>query len=122
MWIIHEWLTRLLRMRQQLEADAANGHEWLLRIRVRILNFLVSRYGEQRAETKPDDERADSEQAADPQGQLELPFPNFYVAPSAEKWAGGEASGPRKRTELREPLNNIRRINAEKRERWRWWL
>ena len=43
--VIQEWQTRLANLRQLVAAEA-RGPAWLWSIRIRILEYLVARYGE----------------------------------------------------------------------------
>jgi hypothetical protein len=113
-WLFNHWVSSLLRIRAQLATDAERSEAWLLRIRARILTFLVARYGE----------HSDPEPMNDPGGRF-ITGPverEAYCAPGVERWIGGASAGPRRGKELSGPLRDIRRINAGKLPRWRWWV
>ncbi|MGH7131226.1 MAG: hypothetical protein ACREJO_04705 [Phycisphaerales bacterium] len=110
--LISEWTARLLGVRKLLRKPAPDTDGWLLRIRERVLTFLVARYG-----TKQDVLRAEpwgpelfEDEPTQFTDYLPLLEPEVADAP------------PRRRQVLAEPLRNIRQINEDKRPRWRLWL
>lgn len=116
-WIIHEWIARLMLLRERLREHFAAGSvaggeresdAWYLIIRARILAFLVQRYRELPMETEV---RGQSATESERVGEM----PTFCaVLP--------EDAPPRKREDLGRLLRSIRARNEASRPRWRWWI
>jgi hypothetical protein len=111
-WFLNQWSIRLMHIRLRLAADSQDAHSWLLRVRERVLTFLIARYGQGGVEEAGEQARVRDAHA----GRRE-----FFAAPRPERWAGGSAHGPRKPAEMRNLLRDIGHINRHKRDRWRWW-
>jgi hypothetical protein len=104
LFLLHEWLLRLAAIRRQFAADARDGHGWMLRIHARILRFLISRYDE----TTLDPGSRHPGESVDPR-------PTYCIVEPGDH-------PPRRRRDLSHLLRDVRRINADKRPRWRWWI
>ena len=118
-WIIHEWIARLMLLRERLREHmgaggaAGGGGEadaWFLILRARILAFLVQRYRDLPMESE---ERG---QESPRQGEAGTgSMPTFCaVLP--------EDAPPRKRDDLGRLLRSIRARNEASRPRWRWFF
>lgn len=110
-WLIQEWIAQWLGLRDRLR-DEPRGHDaWWLSIRERILRFMVSRYL---------DEPADPEEHARAMsGQTPPPIPAEQRRTFCRA-AASNAYGPRTCVELEGKLRSLRRVNENKRPRWRW--
>jgi len=104
--LIIEWTLRRVRLRA-LATDGADGYRWLYSIRLRILNYLLSRHGEPRPEP------ALGEAAQEP--ALFAPAAGTYCVVSDPR-----EHPPKARPVLRTTLCDITRCN-ESRTRWRFW-
>ena len=51
-WIMQDWVSRLVWLRERLCRREREPDAWFLRIRERILVFLIARYGEEPMETR----------------------------------------------------------------------
>ena len=109
--LIGEWTARLLGVRKLLRTREPENDGRLLRIRERVLTFLVARYG-----TKQDVLRAEP-WGSEPPEDSSLPFPH-YLPPLEPEVADVP---PRRRPELAKPLRTIQQLNEDKRPRWRLW-
>jgi hypothetical protein len=104
--LIVEWTLRRARLRGRA-ADPLQAHAWLLSIRIRILSFLLARYGPGAASERL------------------IPGPRAYlrqVSPVTFCIVEAPAeSPPRPRRLLAPKLREIARCNAASRRRWRFW-
>lgn len=110
MWLIAEWVRRLRWVRERLMDAALEESEpdaWLLRVRRRVLEFLVARYSDPERPLR-DDGPVDGPSKADG-GRVTV----CLVEPGHHP--------PRRCGDLRVLLHEIREINVRKRPRWRWF-
>ncbi len=117
-----DWSIRLAGLRSLIRAQP-QGPVWLWMIRIRILNYLVSRYGDQpvpQAEPAAGDAETDAASGGDT-----LPGPG----PLSLLWNAGITHPPRPLSSLRPTLEDLQTINDERREvmspppevTWTWW-
>jgi hypothetical protein len=128
---IHEWAARLAELRRR-EQEVREDRAWLLEIRIRILRYLLSRYGE--GETNAE--------APGPTRRA-LAAPRTAPDPYAHEWDGEPAGRatvypfrgveypPRPREEIAPILGDLARRNLVSRiargadpgpdEAWSWW-
>ncbi len=110
-WLIQEWIAQWLGLRDRLRNEPSRQDAWWFSIRERILRFMVSRYL---------DEPADPEgHARMMSGQTPPPIPSEQRRTFCRA-AASNAYGPRKCAEMEEKLRSVRRVNEQKRARWRW--
>ena len=99
------------------------GPVWLWKIRIRILNYLVSRYGDQRA---PQAEPAGDDAGTDTAGggdTLAGPGPLSLL------WNAGVTHPPRPLSAIRPVLEDLQTLNDQRYEAmsptpevaWTWW-
>jgi hypothetical protein len=106
-WLVRKWRRRLVRLRND-GATAVSGRPWLLAIRIRILTFLIVRYGD----------RAVQEIRAEPPRPRSAP-PSWPLAFDPAVRADGPE--PRLGASMRRLLREVRRCNLASRPRWRFW-
>lgn len=117
-----DWSIRLAGLRSLIHTEP-QGPVWLWMIRIRILNYLVSRYGDQpapQAEPAGDDEDTDTAGGGDT-----LPDPGLVaILPDA-----GITHPPRPLSSIRPVLEDLRTLNDQRYEvirpppevAWMWW-
>lgn len=103
--LVLEWVARLLRLRTELGSPERDGQDWIRKLRVRILAFLLSRY--------QDDTVRESRQSEQARPETERAC-FCRVLP--------EDHPPRRREDLGELLQRIQRHNVPPRRRWRWFF
>lgn len=103
--LVLEWVARLLRLRTELSSSERDGQDWVRKLRVRILAFLLSRY----------ESVAAVEREPRTPGRVEVERPCFCrVLP--------EDRPPRRREDMGVLLQRISRHNVAPRPRRRWFL
>lgn len=101
--LVLEWVARLLRLRTELSSPERDGQDWVRKLRIRILAFLLSRY---ESGTVAEREPVRQERA-------EVERPCFCrVLP--------EDRPPRRREDIGVLLQRISRHNVAPRPRRRW--
>ncbi len=117
-----DWSIRLAGLRALIHTEP-QGPVWLWKIRIRILGYLVSRYGDQPA---PPADPVSGEAETDAAGGGDtLPGPG----PLSLLWNAGITHPPRPLSEIRLVVEDLRTLNDERREvespppevTWMWW-
>ena len=101
-----EWRARLLHW-QARAADPDSGQVWLASIRVRILQFLISRYADQPVPKVSPAVKASARRS--------WPAISFCLV------AEPDGPPPRSAEEMAQRLESIRRCNRRRRRGWFWW-
>jgi hypothetical protein len=103
--LLIEWALRRVQLRRLASEDVA-GPGWIYAIRVRILSFLLARYGETPVERPRPSER----RRARPE-----PPPRTYCIVKEPRYNPPRATG-----QLTAIMRDVARCNADSR-RWRFW-
>ncbi|CAG0954516.1 hypothetical protein PHYC_00387 [Phycisphaerales bacterium] len=107
-WIVEYWRSRLAGYQAALDDDPVAANAWLLRIRLRILEFLVHRYSDPDSAPRP--------VVLPLRARLITLKPTFCrVEPSPDH-------GPRTRSNLGSRLQSVHDANVESAPSKRWWL
>ncbi len=117
-----DWFFRLADLRSLIRTQP-QGPVWLWMIRIRILNYLVSRYGDQPA-PQAEPAAGDAEPYAASGGDT-LPGPGSLSL----LWNAGIAHPPRPLSAIRPVLEDLRTLNDQRYEvmspspevAWMWW-
>ncbi len=117
-----DWSIRLAGLRALIHTEP-QGPVWFWKIRIRILDYLVSRYGDQpapQAEPAAGDAETDAASGGDT-----LPGPG----PLSLLWNAGITHPPRPLSAIRPVLEDLRTLNDQRYEvmspspevAWMWW-
>ncbi len=110
LWLIGHWRSRLARYHSVLADDPRDSQAWLYHVRVRILGFLMRRYG-------------DGAAGAAVHRALPARATQMVYRPTLCLLDPSDDHAPRDRARLARTLRAIHRSNTESadRRRWRWW-
>ena len=122
-----EWSSQLAHLTGLVEAGA-RGPTWLWRIRIRILSYLLARYGEPRARP-PGEIEADRQDAEDGFPAPSEPSPPVFIA--TMRSPVGVEHPPKPGTVITPILADIHEVNTDLRfarwqdpppdQVWTWW-
>ncbi len=120
----HRWCVRLVDLRRDLDRGDDRGEAWLVRIRLKIIGYLITRYADSPIAKEPVDASMDAE----PQ---EIAASGSYRPVSAASLELGCDNPPKSMDDLRPILDDLHETNDDRRERegvyrrldraWLWW-
>lgn len=118
----HRWCVRLVNLRRDL--DRGDDEAWLVRIRLKIVGYLITRYADSPIAKEPVDASVDAE----PQQIAAGGAARFDAAALLDEKC---ESPPKSTDDLRPLLDDLHETNDDRRERegvyrrpdhaWLWW-
>lgn len=116
--LLAEWRRRLQACRDAMrDGGERSAAAAMLRIRERILCFLLRRY-EERAEAHAHEGAGQEEMATE-----RVSFPEYFASLPAPEVEPSNAFPPRRGREMSECISDISmQVQRSRRQRWAWWF